>query len=94
MRYFLFVLTLLVILSTVACGSGANDTTVISTSPPEQIDPGLNLLIGVEGEVRLKRDDWPAYHLTAFGAALGRGDQLYPEQGAKILVLCENFIEQ
>ena len=91
MRYFLFTLMLLATLSMVACGNSANDATVISTSPSEQIDPGLNLLIVVEGKVRLKRDDWPAYHPTAFGAALGRGDQLYPEQGAKALVLCDGL---
>ena len=62
-----------------------------STPTPITSDEGLNLLIVAQGPVRLKRDGWPNYQPTAFGAALRRGDMLQLGPSTHATVLCADL---
>ena len=62
-----------------------------ATPTPIMSDDGLNLLIVAEGSVRLKRDGWPNYQPTAFGAILRRGDLLQVDTQARATVLCADL---
>ena len=55
------------------------------------VDSTFNLVVVADGDVQLKREGWQDYHPTTFGAALHRGDQLWPAKGAKVIVLCGDF---
>jgi len=67
-------------------------STPTPTPPPaDEADPGLNLLLAVEGEVLLKRETWSDFHPTAFGAALKRGDLLKLSSGAQAKILCDTL---
>lgn len=61
---------------------------VMPTTSP---DNDLNLLVVSSGEVRLKRDGWPDYHRTAFGAIPHRGDLLRLDDEARAVVLCADL---
>ena len=66
-------------------------TTPSATPTPIASDDDLNLLIVAQGPVRLKRDGWPDYQLTAFGAVLRRGDLLQVDVQARATVLCADL---
>ncbi|MCB0164224.1 MAG: hypothetical protein KDI79_08370 [Anaerolineae bacterium] len=54
-------------------------------------DQGLNLLVAVEGEVRLKRRNWSDFFQTDFGVAVRRGDLLHVPADAAATLLCDNL---
>jgi hypothetical protein len=54
-------------------------------------DKALNLLIVAQGPVLLKRDGWPDYQPTAFGAELRRGDMLQLGPDGQATVLCADL---
>jgi len=60
-----------------------------SPPPPEPIAPrstdGLNLLVAVEGEVRLKRDGWSEYIPVGFGTLIQCDDLLQVDGTATVL---------
>jgi len=62
-----------------------------ATPTPITSDDGLNLLIVAQGSVRLKRDGWPDYQPTAFGAILRRGDLMQVDAQARATVLCADL---
>jgi hypothetical protein len=90
MKRHLILLFIIVILSLTACNPTpiAISTPVSSATPP---DNGLNLLVIARGPVQLKRDGWPGYQPTAFGAILRRGDILQPDPDAQATVLCADL---
>lgn len=53
--------------------------------------PGVNLIVEVKGKVQLKRKEWPDYQPTYAGTALYSGDQLRPDRGAKVVVICADL---
>lgn len=88
---FLFILISVMI---VACTNKVKPAPVgpePTSIPRSSDDDGFNLLVVAEGQVELKRDGWPAYHPTALGAILRRGDQIRPSKNAKLVVLCDNL---
>jgi hypothetical protein len=78
-------------LSLAACDPRPQPSPPPPTTPAATDDPGLNLLIVAEGNVHLKRIVWPAYHPTAFGAVLHRGDLLQVADDAKVTILCDGL---
>jgi hypothetical protein len=76
--------------------AAVNPTSVADDSPTADIeydanDPGLNLLVSVDGDVLLKRRNWNDFYPTAFGVSLQRGDLLKVPQGAQATILCDNL---
>ncbi len=57
----------------------------------DENDPGLNLLVAVNGDVLLRRTKWNDFHPTAFGVSLQRGDLLRVQGGAQATILCDNL---
>lgn len=76
---------LIFVLTLTACNDNKIPTPVNSTPVP------FNLLLMATDEVKLKRESWSDYHLTAFGAELERGDQIWPSDHAEVLILCDNL---
>lgn len=76
---------LIFVLALTACNGSKRPTPVNSTPVP------FNLLLMATDEVKLKRESWSDYHLTAFGAELERGDQIWPSDHAEVVVLCDNL---
>lgn len=54
-------------------------------------DQGINLLVAVEGEIRLKRRGWSDFYSTGFGVAVRRGDLLRVPANAAATLLCDNL---
>lgn len=69
-------------------------TILLGCSPTVSQEPetaGLNFIIAADGQVSLKRKGWIEFHPTSFGAELRRGDQVKPEAGTNVIVLCDNL---
>lgn len=58
---------------------------------PTPSTPSLNLLVMATDAVKLEREGWSDYHPTAFGTVLNRGDQIWPVEGAEVVVLCDSL---
>ena len=55
------------------------------------VDSTFNLVVVADGDVPPLTGRVADDHPTPFGAALHRGDQLWPAKGAKVIVLCGDF---
>ncbi len=51
----------------------------------------INLLLNVEGDVKLKRAAWDEFHPASFGTVLHRGDLIQVGDSGEALVLCDSL---
>lgn len=84
-----------VLMTTTQCGGPVPVTSQGSPQPamtPAEPADGLNALVNLKGEVRLKRAGWKEFYKTDFGTLLNWGDQLLVRSDASASVLCSSLI--
>lgn len=65
-----------------------SSTTALAAEASNNTCVHIGRLISIQGEVELKREEWPQYRQTFVGAVLCVGDLLRPSQGATAVVQC------
>ena len=77
----------IVLLSLVLCACGAK----AGPTPTSAGDTPLNLVVGVEGNISIKRQGWTDYAPAFFGMALRNGDLLRLDGSSQATVACSDL---
>ena len=94
MRKGFLVLVALIIL---VASMGGSRVVVITKAQAGETGAGdyrdLNLIVTVQGQVRVKREGWDRYALASFGTTLRRGDLLRLDEASHAKLVCADLTE-